>query len=87
MNLLGDPPVIAIIGAGETGAAVGHRLREAGARILISLSGRSAASADRVQRAGLEVVHDDRRLTDGVDYILSIVPPAAAFEIAERLRT
>jgi L-threonate 2-dehydrogenase len=69
------------------GAAVGRRLREAGARILISLSGRSPASIDRVQRAGLEVVYDDRRLTAGVDCILSIVPPAAAFEVAERLRT
>jgi hypothetical protein len=86
MNPPGEPPVIAIIGAGEMGAAVGRRLREACARILISLNGRSAASADRVRRAGLEVVHDDRRLTDGVDYILSIVPPAAALEVAEGLR-
>ena len=86
MNLPGEPPVIAIIGAGEMGAAVGRRLREAGARILISLNGRSAASADRVRRAGLEVVDDARRLTDGVDYILSIVPPAAALEVAEGLR-
>jgi L-threonate 2-dehydrogenase len=87
MNVAGDPPVIAIVGAGEMGAAVGRRLREAGARVLMSLDGRSAASVDRVQRAGLEVVHDDQRLTDGVDCILSIVPPAAALEVAERLRT
>src|ERR1019366_10286176 len=87
MNLPGDPPVIAILGAGEMAAAVGRRLREAGARVLISLNGRSAASVDRVRRAGLEGVHDDQRLTDGIDCILSIVPPAAALEVAERLRT
>jgi putative dehydrogenase len=87
MNLPGDPPVIAIIGAGEMGTAVGRRLREAGARVLISLNGRSAASVDRVQRAGLEGIYDDQRLTDGVNCILSIVPPAAALEVAERLRT
>jgi 3-hydroxyisobutyrate dehydrogenase-like beta-hydroxyacid dehydrogenase len=86
MNAAGDPPVIAIIGAGEMGAAVGRRLREAGARVVISLAGRSAASAERVRRAGLEVVHDDHRLANGVDYFLSIVPPAAAIEVAERLR-
>jgi 3-hydroxyisobutyrate dehydrogenase-like beta-hydroxyacid dehydrogenase len=86
MNLPGDPPVIAIIGAGEMGTAVGRRLREAGARVLISLNGRSATSTDRVRRAGLEGFHDDQRLTDGIDYILSIVPPAAALEVAERLR-
>jgi len=86
MNLPGDPPVIAIIGAGEMGTAVGRRLREAGARVLISLDGRSAASTDRVRRAGLEGIHDDQRLIDGIDCILSIVPPAAALEVAERLR-
>jgi len=87
MNLPGDPPVIAIIGAGEMGAAVGRRLREAGAHVLVSLDGRSAASAERVRHAGLEVVHDDQRLTDSTECILSIVPPAAALEVAERLRT
>jgi len=63
------------------------RLREAGARVLVSLNGRSAASVDRIRCAGLEAVHDDQRLTDGIDCILSIVPPAAALEIAERLST
>ena len=87
MNAASDPPVIAIIGAGEMGAAVGRRLRETGARVLVSLAGRSAASAERVRRAGLEIVHDDHQLANGVDYILSIVPPAAAIEVAERLHT
>jgi putative dehydrogenase len=86
MPSLTDPPVVAIIGAGEMGAAVGRRLREAGARVLTSLTGRSATSIDRVRRAGLEVVHDDHRLTASVDFILSIVPPANALEIATRMR-
>jgi putative dehydrogenase len=87
MRLASDVPVVAIVGAGEMGTAVGRRLREAGARIFISLNGRSRASADRVRRAGLEVAYDDRRLTDGVDYILSIVPPGVAVEVGERLST
>jgi hypothetical protein len=37
-------------------------MREASVHILISLNGQSAASADRVGHAGLEVVYDDRRL-------------------------
>ncbi|HEX4211362.1 MAG TPA: DUF1932 domain-containing protein, partial [Candidatus Binataceae bacterium] len=44
------------------------------------------ASADRVLRANLEVVHDDERLVARADFILSIVPPAAAIEVAERMR-
>ena len=86
MSTTGEPPVIGIIGAGEMGAAVGRRLREAGARVLTSMSGRSAASADRIRRAGLEVVGDDRRLADDAEIILSIVPPAAGIVVAERFR-
>jgi 3-hydroxyisobutyrate dehydrogenase-like beta-hydroxyacid dehydrogenase len=85
MSLPDHRPVIAIIGAGEMGAAVGRRLHERGARVLISLNGRSAASVDRVRHADLEGIQDDQRLTDGIDCILSIVPPAAAIEVAERL--
>jgi 3-hydroxyisobutyrate dehydrogenase-like beta-hydroxyacid dehydrogenase len=80
------PPVIGIIGAGEMGAAVGRRLHETGARVLTSLAGRTAASAGRVRRAGLEVVHDDYQLNASADFVLSIVPPAAALEVAERMR-
>jgi hypothetical protein len=46
-----------------------------------------AASADRGPRTGLEVVHENLRLTDGIDFILSMVLLAAALELAEGLRT
>lgn len=85
MSQQDDRTAIAIIGAGEMGAAIGRRLRESGARVIVSLKGRSGASLERVRRAGLEGVDDDQRLTDGIDCILSIVPPAAAIEVAARL--
>jgi ketol-acid reductoisomerase len=50
---------VAIIGAGEMGAAVGRRLREMGARVITPLRGRSAGSVERVTQAALEVVDDD----------------------------
>jgi 3-hydroxyisobutyrate dehydrogenase-like beta-hydroxyacid dehydrogenase len=68
------------------GAAVGRRLRECGARVLTSLNGRSAASAERVRRAGLEVVGKDDCLVHDANFVLSIVPPGVAMEVAERLR-
>ena len=43
-----DSVTVAIVGAGEMGAAVGRRLREAGARVTASLAGRSAGK----RRAG-----------------------------------
>jgi L-threonate 2-dehydrogenase len=77
---------VAIVGAGEMGAAVGRRLRETGARVLTSIAGRSAESAARVRGAGLEVVSDDDSLVRDASFVLSIVPPGVAVEVAERLR-
>src|SRR4051794_6022143 len=76
---------VAIIAPGEMGAAVGARLRRRGAGVATSLAGRGRASAERARRAGLEVVDGDDRLVGGADVVLSIVPPAQALPLAERL--
>ena len=68
------------------GAAVGARLKLFGAQVRTSLAGRSAAGVARVQHAGLEVVDEDRELIRGADYVLSIVPPGVALEVAENHR-
>jgi len=81
-----DSVTVAIVGAGEMGAAVGRRLREAGARVVTSLAGRSADSVARVRSASLEVVNDDDSLVREARFVLSIVPPGVAVEVAERLR-
>lgn len=71
---------------GEMGSAIAQRLVERGARVLTSLAGRSGASAERAKTAGVEVA-DDQALASEADIFLSIVPPAAAPETAERFRT
>src|SRR3984893_14542022 len=80
-----DSVTVAIVGAGEMGAAVGRRLRESGARVRTSLAGRSAESVARVRDAGLEVVNDDESLVRDANFVLSIVPPGVAVDVAERL--
>jgi 3-hydroxyisobutyrate dehydrogenase-like beta-hydroxyacid dehydrogenase len=75
---------IAIVGAGEMGAAVGRRLRESGARTITTLKGRGAASVERVRDAKLEVIDDDDRFVAESAIILSIVPPGEAMVVAER---
>jgi 3-hydroxyisobutyrate dehydrogenase-like beta-hydroxyacid dehydrogenase len=65
------------------GSAVASRLAEHGARVLTSLAGRSPASRDRARAAGM-VDADDRQLAEA-DIILSILPPAEAAGLAERL--
>jgi 3-hydroxyisobutyrate dehydrogenase-like beta-hydroxyacid dehydrogenase len=80
------PEVIAVIAAGEMGAAIGRRLREHGARVVTSLADRSAATARRADAAGLRVMTDDDAVVAEADMLLSVVPPGEAAALAERLR-
>lgn len=79
-----ETQTVAIVGTGEMGSAIGRRLREYGARVTTSLLGRSTASTRRVERAGLEVRNDDQQLIADAGFLLSIVPPAQAYSVAER---
>ena len=49
----GNGEIVAIVGTGEMGSAIGRRLREYGARVTTSLRGRRPASVQRVEQAGL----------------------------------
>ncbi|HJU29442.1 MAG TPA: DUF1932 domain-containing protein [Candidatus Binataceae bacterium] len=83
---VGRANTIAIIGAGEMGAGIGRRLRECGASVITTLKERSPASIERARHAGLETVEDDDRLAREAAFILSIVPPGEAAEVAQRYR-
>jgi putative dehydrogenase len=80
-----DRPNIAIVAAGEMGAGLGARLSARGLPVRTSLTGRSAATAQRAARAGMANAADDAELVD-VAYFLSVVPPGDAIGLAERLR-
>lgn len=64
------------------GAAIGAILVERGHEVLWRPEGRSGASAQRAEQAGLRA---DEQLT-GAEAILSICPPHAALAVAESLR-
>jgi len=74
---------IAIIAPGAMGSALGRRLAEHGARVLTSWAGRSPATRSRAEAAGMVGAGDDE--IAAADVILSVVPPAAAVPLAERL--
>ena len=71
---------IGIISPGAMGAAVGATLAE---EVFYASSGRSAASIERAQAAGLSDCVTLAVLLDTVDIIFSICPPAAAEAQAE----
>ncbi len=76
---------VAVVAMGEMGSGIAARLIERGARVLTSIAGRSAASAERARAIGAEPV-DDASLIGEAEILLSIVPPAAAAATAERFR-
>ena len=76
---------IGVIAMGEMGSAVARRLHERGATVITQLTGRTAASAARAERAGAIPVSTDDEFAAQSDFILSIVPPGDAVALAERL--
>ena len=76
---------IGVIAMGEMGSGVARRLRERGATVITQLTGRSAASAARAEKAGAIPVATDEEFVRQSDVILSIVPPGDAAALAERL--
>jgi putative dehydrogenase len=74
---------IAIIAAGAMGSAVAQRLTEHGVTVLTSLTGRSDTSRSRAEASGMRHA-DDTQIVERSKFILSIVPPADAFAVAER---
>lgn len=77
-----DHPVV-LMGPGRMGVAIAQRLRSHGLPVVACLDGRSAATRARAQQAGVPAV----ALADvaSASIVLSVVPPAAALEVARTL--
>ncbi len=75
--------VLTIIGLGSMGSAVGGRLVQAGVEVRTVLDGRSGASIGRAAAAGIRAV--PVAMPVEADFILSIVPPDKARQVAETL--
>ena len=76
-------PVVAIVAAGNMGAAVARRLTEHGVKVLTTLAGRGAASVARAEAAGMTDVPLDR--LPAAEMVLSILPPAHALSFARQM--
>jgi 3-hydroxyisobutyrate dehydrogenase-like beta-hydroxyacid dehydrogenase len=68
------------------GSAVGATLAARGETVLWASAGRSAATAEWAQSAGLEDVGSVEELCRRSDVIISVCPPHAAVEVAEAAR-
>lgn len=79
------PLVIGLVGAGEMGSAVGARLREGGALVTTTLAGRSLRTRGLAEAARLELRPTLDEVVAQAGIVLTIVPPAAAREVATAL--
>jgi 3-hydroxyisobutyrate dehydrogenase-like beta-hydroxyacid dehydrogenase len=77
--------VIGVLHPGEMGAAVGAALRAKGETVLWASAGRSASTADRADKAGLEDVVTLEELARQSDVIVAVCPPHAAADVARSL--
>ncbi len=75
-------PTIAVIGTGDMGSAVGAALVRAGYRVVTDCTGRSAHSRALAKEAGIENLRSLGAVMRSATLVLSIVPPAAAYELA-----
>jgi 3-hydroxyisobutyrate dehydrogenase-like beta-hydroxyacid dehydrogenase len=64
------------------GSALGARLRDGGARVLVALDGRSDRTRRLAGDAGLEDVRTLESLVTASSVVLSVVPPGSAVDVA-----
>ncbi len=74
--------IIAILYPGELGARVGAALVARGEKVITTLEGRGAETRRRCEESGIAVRPTFAQVVREADVILSLVPPAAAEEVA-----
>ena len=74
--------VVGLLHPGEMGTAVAAALCGSGETVLWASAGRSSATAERAERAGLEDAGDVAELCRRCEILLSVCPPHAAADVA-----
>lgn len=74
---------VAMISPGAMGSALGRGYREAGARVVATVAGRSNRTRDLAH--GLELLPSLEHVIAVSDVVISIVPPGEALEVASRV--
>jgi len=79
------PNVVGIVSPGAMGSALGARLRDGGARVVVALEGRSERTRRLAAAPGLEDSGSLAALLHEASIVLSVVPPEAALDAARSL--
>jgi 3-hydroxyisobutyrate dehydrogenase-like beta-hydroxyacid dehydrogenase len=74
---------VAVLYPGELGAGFAAMLRARGVRVITTLSERGEATARRCNEVGMEVLGSLEQVVEQANVVISLVPPAAAEEVAD----
>jgi putative dehydrogenase len=77
------PPIVAVIAPGMMGSAVAKCMTTNGIEVRTALQGRGAETLARAKDAGMIGASDEQIAAS--DFILSILPPGSALQLAEKL--
>ena len=77
--------IVGIVSAGAMGSALGARLRDGGAHVVVALAGRSERTRRLAAIVGLEDVGSLESLVREADVVLSVLPPGAAVDVAAEI--
>ncbi len=76
---------VGILHPGQMGASIAAAAKESGQDVYWASAGRSDATRERAEKAGLTEVGTLQELCDACDTILSVCPPAAAEDVAKQV--
>src|SRR5436853_938913 len=76
---------VAVLTPGDMGHSVGNVLRVGGLRVITCLAGRSPRTAALAAEAGIADVPDYETLVREADVLLSVLAPAQATALGERV--
>jgi hypothetical protein len=79
-----DLTTIGILYPGEMGSSLGKVLSENGYRVVTTVEERSSRTRRLCLETGLEILNSFREVVQAADIIISVVPPAAAVQVAEQ---
>jgi 3-hydroxyisobutyrate dehydrogenase-like beta-hydroxyacid dehydrogenase len=82
-NMNANETTIGLLYPGEMGASVAAVLRGRGAVVVTTLRGRGGRTAERCAETGIDVLDSLADVARRANVIISLVPPAAAMDVAE----
>ncbi|KAG9247509.1 hypothetical protein BJ878DRAFT_492192 [Calycina marina] len=79
--------IVGILSIGDMGVGIANLLIAHNYKVVTNIEGRSEDTYDRAKKNNVEALPSDGALVEACDYIISIVPPRDAVEIAKRITT